>query len=316
MRAPQKAFTLIELLVVIAIIALLMAILLPVLNGAKERARATVCMSNLRQISLAWVEYSTDWNGFLPGSTMDCYRVRTGGGINYYTFKTLCWLGSLNGGSLSGSGDNKNPRLYMPFVGAVFKYVANQEKVYVCPSDKFYRIKNPDEDPRYSYTAPFLLTGAPVSLLKRTRWAVDFDAWDYRNDWRTKPMGESQPWMITEEDETYYLANVQDSAWSNWDMITNRHFGAGTVGHLDGSASQRKYPRNEFTLNNNWDGNLVAWRVYYELTNGDMVSAGHWNTNSPLNGKTNSDDGCRPPDPAGHYMFFGVIRKLPVEKPQ
>jgi len=55
-----KGFTLIELLVVIAVIALLIAILIPVLNLARERAQRTVCLSNLRQLTLAWVLYADD----------------------------------------------------------------------------------------------------------------------------------------------------------------------------------------------------------------------------------------------------------------
>ena len=64
-KAPIKsrrcrAFTLIELLVVIAIIALLMAIMVPVLRSAREGAYRTVCLSNLRQLTLAWVAYATE----------------------------------------------------------------------------------------------------------------------------------------------------------------------------------------------------------------------------------------------------------------
>jgi len=56
-------FTLIELLVVIAVIALLLALLFPVLHSAKEQAYRTVCLSNLRQLTLAWRAYATQYDG-------------------------------------------------------------------------------------------------------------------------------------------------------------------------------------------------------------------------------------------------------------
>ena len=56
----KKAFTLIELLVVIAIIALLMAILIPVLHRAREQGARAACLSNLRQLTLAWLLYAED----------------------------------------------------------------------------------------------------------------------------------------------------------------------------------------------------------------------------------------------------------------
>ena len=53
-----NGFTLIELLVVIAIIALLLAILIPTLNIAREQGKRAVCLSNVKQLTLAWILYA------------------------------------------------------------------------------------------------------------------------------------------------------------------------------------------------------------------------------------------------------------------
>ena len=62
----KHAFTLIELLLAIAMISILAALLLPALNGAKEKGRQTSCLSNLRQVNLAIRLYADDYADSLP----------------------------------------------------------------------------------------------------------------------------------------------------------------------------------------------------------------------------------------------------------
>jgi len=66
MTHRHRGFTLIELLVVIAIIALLMAILIPVLHKARKQAQDVICQNNLRQVGLGANMYAEEWDLYLP----------------------------------------------------------------------------------------------------------------------------------------------------------------------------------------------------------------------------------------------------------
>ena len=85
----RGAFTLIELLVVVAIIAILAAMLLPALSAAREKARRASCMTNLNQIGKAFLSYTGDYSGYVPGDpgwgAVPTYRASGGqhGGVSY-----------------------------------------------------------------------------------------------------------------------------------------------------------------------------------------------------------------------------------------
>ncbi len=104
----KRAFTLIELLVVIAIIAILAAILFPVFAQAREKARQTSCLSNLKQIGLAQMQYVQDYDETYPMAY-------------YYKNNTA----TTNGGSTGG---------YVTWTVLMYPYIKSAQ-VFVCPSD-------------------------------------------------------------------------------------------------------------------------------------------------------------------------------------
>lgn len=83
----NRGFTLIELLVVVAIIAILAAILFPVFSRAKEQARRATCASNLKQIGLALMQYTADYD-----ETMPIYSSGIGSATQFTNPKYVPWL--------------------------------------------------------------------------------------------------------------------------------------------------------------------------------------------------------------------------------
>lgn len=113
------SFTLIELLVVIAIISILAAMLLPALQRARETARATSCINNMRQVNLGVASYADENDGFLPN----------------------LWL--MDGTPTLGFAD---------WTGKLNDEYDLEARLFKCPSDDLVRLKNSSEvGPARSY---------------------------------------------------------------------------------------------------------------------------------------------------------------------
>jgi len=132
------AFTLIELLVVIAIIAILGAILLPVLNAAKIRAQTATCINDQKELAMAWLMYANDNHDGCAGNNWP----------NEQNWATLAnqnqnwisgWLGADGSGGNGSSGnqggpDNTNVNLLVNQKYATLAEYTRVPKLFLCPA--------------------------------------------------------------------------------------------------------------------------------------------------------------------------------------
>ncbi len=141
----SKGFTLIELLVVISIIALLVSILMPALNKAKEQATSVVCLANIRSLSQAYYMYAMDNDGTIVGGYVQKYDRITWGNYldNQWVFSprkndnNLYDHIGLADGSSGAVVPTQDDRLTGIKAGKLWKYIKNTD-VYHCPGDKRY----------------------------------------------------------------------------------------------------------------------------------------------------------------------------------
>lgn len=102
----QAAFTLIELLVVVSIIALLIALLLPSLKGARDAARTTGCLSNHRQIGVAFNMYASTFNDYIPPATVGWQDVNPNPSLDYGSWTSRLGRSGMLGSPVTYTGYN------------------------------------------------------------------------------------------------------------------------------------------------------------------------------------------------------------------
>jgi prepilin-type N-terminal cleavage/methylation domain-containing protein len=201
----RKGFTLVELLVVIGIIALLIAILMPALQKARDQANRTACMSNIRQLTIGWLQYATEHHFKVMGSnTMGSVGAPAG-------YADWVW-----GDTYGNSQKSLEAGLLWPYIKSA--------KVYHCPGDIGFHV--------WTYSISNFFCGEDfqgslkvVKSLNQVKHSSETFVFTEENDER--------------QDATGYNRNsfgvTKPGTWSWIDFPANFHKGC-TVSFADGHA--------------------------------------------------------------------------------
>jgi prepilin-type N-terminal cleavage/methylation domain-containing protein/prepilin-type processing-associated H-X9-DG protein len=246
-RNAALGFTLIELLVVIAIIAILAALLLPALSRAKAKGQGIVCLSNTKQLALAWLGYTSDFNEKVANN----YGVaETIAAINNKAFDN--WVNNVMSWTVGTDVDQISiTNTAWVANGVLGPYTAGAVGVYKCPADNYLS--------RAQASAGFMRRNRSLSMNSMfgrfststnpnddpTLRGLHWGGQEYRQFLKTtqvpKPSG---TWLTIDEhpdtiNDGFFINSPGDSSWN--DVPASYHNGACGFSFADGHSEVKKW---------------------------------------------------------------------------
>ena len=227
-KIPRRTgFTLIELLVVIGIVAILVALLFPVFAKVRGKARQSVCLSNMKQLTLGFFQYTGDYDECFPNVTSGINGDYKGPGspIGWVTY----------------TGTQTPALVFDVTQGSLYSYVKNKQ-VYVC-----------SEDPAGQRTGNSFATNGCLNL-PSTGTSSPQTAGVRRGKSLAAFAGGSTIMLLGEEDadDTNYLTGSTDDGYllhgtaaTPGNALSHRHTGGSNFAYMDGHARWVAFPNDK-----------------------------------------------------------------------
>jgi len=241
-RIGSQGFTLVELLTVIAIIAILSSLLIPAISKARSKAQATICLSNHKQLLLAWQLYVGDNREELPENSFNCnYWLSFDATMRNWAAGQLSWEDNWT--------DNTNSSLLVPGLNGSLGLYSRSAAIYKCPADRsetsFNGVRRPrvrsvmmneylsdSEAIKMGYEMPEWKAGFPSAILFST------------SDFARISAADLFVFIDAHEDcvrdPSFMMRYHSPELWTG-DLPSTRHGRSGTISFADGHAQTKRW---------------------------------------------------------------------------